>query len=90
MDTNSPIIPEAEARMQKLESNFTEMTLTLQLFLTHQVNTQLPHVLPSISNPVSKDPHTTPSLKSPVIKFQMQEAHSISDQHVRMSLEVII
>jgi hypothetical protein len=60
MDTDSPIIPEAEAQMRKLESNFTELTLTLQLFLTHQVNIQSPHVLPSILNLASKDPRTTP------------------------------
>jgi hypothetical protein len=60
MDSDSPIIPEAEARMQKLESNFAELTLTLQLFLTHQANIQSPHVLPSISNPASEDPRTTP------------------------------
>jgi len=60
MDTDSPIIPKAEAQMRKLESNFAELTLTLRLFLTHQVNIQSPHVLPSISNPASKDPHTTP------------------------------
>jgi hypothetical protein len=36
MDTDSPIIPDAEAQMQKLESNFTELTLTLQLFLNFE------------------------------------------------------
>jgi hypothetical protein len=60
MNTDSPIIPEAEAQMQKLESNFAEMTLALQLFLIHQANTQPPHVFPSILNLGSEDPHTTP------------------------------
>jgi hypothetical protein len=60
MDTGSPIIPKAKTRMQKLESSIAEMALTLQLFLAQQVNTQPPHVLPSISNLGSEDPCTTP------------------------------
>jgi hypothetical protein len=60
MDTDSPIIPKAEAQIQKFESNFAEMTLALQLFLTHQANTQPPHVFPSILNLGSENPCTTP------------------------------
>jgi hypothetical protein len=51
--------------MRRLESNFADLHVTLQLFLTQQANMQAPNVLPSISNPASEDSRTTPIPETP-------------------------
>jgi hypothetical protein len=65
MDSETTPISEGEARMRQLESNFADLHVTLQLFLTQQANMQAPNVLPSISNPASKDSCTTPIPETP-------------------------
>jgi hypothetical protein len=65
MDPETSPISEAEAQMQGLESNFADLHVTLQLFLTQQANMQTPHVLPSILNPASEDPCATPTPETP-------------------------
>jgi hypothetical protein len=51
--------------MRRLESNFADLHVTLQLFLTQQANMQPPNVLPSVLNPASEDPCATPIPETP-------------------------
>jgi hypothetical protein len=65
MATENSSISKAKAQMRCLESNFADLNITLQLFLTQQANMRTPHILPSILNPASEDPHTTSIPKTP-------------------------
>jgi hypothetical protein len=67
--------------MRRLESNFADLHVTLQLFLAQQANMQSPHILPSISNPASKDPCATPIPETPC----EQVTNSAGNRHVKPS-----
>jgi hypothetical protein len=67
--------------MRHLESTFADLHVTLQLFLTQQVNVQTPHVLPSISNPVSEVPWATPIPETPC----EQNLNIGNTQHIKPS-----
>jgi hypothetical protein len=67
--------------MRCLESNFADLHVTLQIFLAQQANMQPPHVLPSISNPVSEDPRATPIPETPCERV----TNSAGTQHIKLS-----
>jgi len=52
MASDTSPISEDEAWLWHLKSNFADLNVTLQLFLTQQVNMPPVNVLPSVSNPV--------------------------------------
>jgi hypothetical protein len=65
MASDTSPISEDEARLRRLESNFADLNVTLQLFLAQQANIQPINVLPSVSNPASEDPRATPIPETP-------------------------